>query len=187
LQETINSIETYGYILLFLYSLGGGFVGLVAAGVLSFLGKLSLTTSIIVAFSANFLGDMLLFYISRNNKEMFMPYLNKQRRVYAMSHLLIKKYGDSIVFIQKFIYGVKTLVPIAMALSKYSSFRFNILNLFAAALWAIVVGLGSYYASDVFLDVFGYISDNPYIMPVLLITIIGGAYMYLKRASRKKP
>ena len=56
-----SSLSTYGYIGLFLYSLGGGFVGLLAAGVLSYAGKMDLGTSIAVAFFANFLGDMLLF------------------------------------------------------------------------------------------------------------------------------
>jgi len=42
MEETFSNLETYGYIGLFLYSLGGGFVALLGAGVLSFLGKMDL-------------------------------------------------------------------------------------------------------------------------------------------------
>lgn len=185
MQEVIENIETYGYIILFLYSLGGGFVGLVAAGVLSYLGKLDLLTSMVVAFIANTIGDMLLFYISRFNKDMFDPLIKRQKRVYALSVLLIKKYGNKMVFIQKFIYGVKTFVPIALGLSKYSGVRFTILNIVAALLWAVVIGLGSYFASELSLKIFSFITDNSYIMPILLILILGGIYLYLKKIAYK--
>ena len=49
MQDIINSISTYGYVVLFFYSLGGGMVALIAAGILSFAGKMDITLSIIVA------------------------------------------------------------------------------------------------------------------------------------------
>ena len=59
MQDIINSVSTYGYIVLFLYSLGGGMVALIAAGILSFAGKMDITLSIIVAAVANTIGDTL--------------------------------------------------------------------------------------------------------------------------------
>ena len=64
MQETIDLIAKYGYVILFLYSLGGGFIALIGASVLSFAGKMDLTLSIVVAVIANFLGDLLLFYLA---------------------------------------------------------------------------------------------------------------------------
>jgi len=89
---------------------------LVAAGILSYAGKMDITISIIVAFTANFIGDLTLFYIARYNKSIVMPYIKKHRRKLALSSIMMKKYGDKIIFFQKFIYGVKTLVPIAIRL-----------------------------------------------------------------------
>jgi len=42
MQEILTSLSTYGYILLFVYSLGGGMVGIIAAGVLSYIGKMDI-------------------------------------------------------------------------------------------------------------------------------------------------
>ena len=42
MQEVVNSLEQWGYILLFAYSLGGGYVGLLTAGVMSALDKMDL-------------------------------------------------------------------------------------------------------------------------------------------------
>lgn len=98
MEDIINSLSTYGYIILFLYSLGGGMVAIIAAGILSYAGKMDLSTSIAVAFVANALGDSMLFYMSRYNKAQVMPYLKKHKRKLALSHLLMKKHGDKIIF-----------------------------------------------------------------------------------------
>ncbi|OQX73823.1 MAG: hypothetical protein B6D59_04390, partial [Campylobacteraceae bacterium 4484_4] len=88
MEDLLGSLSTYGYIALFLYSLGGGFFGLIAAGALSYLGKMDISISIGVAAAANYLGDMLLFYMARYNRQMIMPYMRNHRRKLALSHLL---------------------------------------------------------------------------------------------------
>ena len=79
----LSNLATYGYIVLFLHSLGGGFVALMAAGVLSYMGKMDIATSIAVAFTANFIGDALLFYMGRYHKSDVMTYLHKHKRKLA--------------------------------------------------------------------------------------------------------
>jgi len=91
MEDTFSNLATYGYIGLFLYSLGGGFVAIVGAGVLSFMGKMDLTTSMIIAFSANAIGDVMLFYMARYQKSTMMEGLRKHRRKLALSHVMMKK------------------------------------------------------------------------------------------------
>jgi hypothetical protein len=74
MDDMLNNLSTYGYIVLFLYSLGGGFVALLGAGVLSFMGKMDLSLSIAIAMIANFIGDTLMFYMSRYHKREMMEY-----------------------------------------------------------------------------------------------------------------
>lgn len=182
----LNNLATYGYIVLFLYSLGGGFVALMAAGVLSYAGKMDLSTSIAIAFVANFIGDALLFYIGRYHKSDVMNYLHKHRRKLALSHLLMKKHGSWIIFIQKYIYGIKTLIPIAIGLTKYDFTKFNIFNAMAAALWAITVGYGSFLAGNALTSAYNAIAERPYIAPIILFAIIGLLWFYMSRATKKR-
>jgi membrane protein DedA with SNARE-associated domain len=186
LEDTFSNLATYGYIGLFLYSLGGGFVAIIGAGVLSFLGEMDLSLSILIAFVANFLGDFLLFYMARYQKSMMMDGLRKHRRKLALSHVLMKKYGSWIIFFQKFVYGVKTLIPIAIGLTKYDFKRFAVLNVLSAAVWALVFGLGSYYSGSALVKVAGFIGEKPWIAPIILVVFGSALWLYLEKATKRK-
>ncbi|MGP1580088.1 MAG: DedA family protein [Wolinella sp.] len=186
MQETLNSLATYGYIFLFFYSLGGGFVGLVAASVLSYAGKMDITLAIIIASVANFLGDMGLFYLARYQKNEVMRSLIKQRRKLALSHLWMRRYGDVVIFIQKYIYGIKTLIPIAIGFSKYNLWRFCFYNILASVLWGLVIGLGGYVSGELFIRLFEAIAEHPYLMPLLMLGLLGGLWLWMGRVSKKK-
>ena len=186
MEDTFSSLATYGYIGLFLYSLGGGFVALIGAGVLSYMGKMDLTTVMIVAFTANTLGDIMLFYMARYQKSMMMEGLRKHRRKLALAHVMMKKHGSWIVLIQKFVYGIKTLIPIAIGLTKYDFKKFFILNIIGAGIWALVFGLGSYYSGDFLMQLAGIISEKPWIAPIILVVFGGGLWLYMEKATKKK-
>ncbi len=147
MEEILHNLSLYGYIILALYSFGGGMVALAGAGILSAMGKMDITISIAIASIFNFIGDTVLFYFAKTNKKEVLNYLKKHRRKIAYTNIIMRKYGDLAVFIQKYIYGVKTLVPILMGMSKFDLKRFTLLNFFASIIWGLVVGLISYYFS----------------------------------------
>ena len=184
MEDTFSNLATYGYIGLFLYSLGGGFVALIAAGVLSYMGKMDLTLVLLVAFVANALGDVLLFYMARYQKGVMMEGLRKHRRKLALSHIMMKKYGSWIILFQKFVYGIKTLIPIG--LTKYDFKKFAILNTLSAAVWALVFGLGSYYSGEFLTQVAQTITQKPWIAPIILVVFGGLLWIYLTQATKKK-
>ncbi len=186
MEDVLSSLSTYGYIALFLYSLGGGMVAIIAAGVLSYMGKMDIYASIAIAFFANALGDNILFYLSRYNKAEISPYIKKHRRKLALSHVLMKRYGDRIIFFQKFVYGIKTLIPLAIGLTRYSFVKFTILNVISAFIWAILLGYGSYEFGEIFQKSIGYISSRPWIMPFIMLPLLGGIWLYLEKYTKKK-
>ena len=186
MSEMLTSLSTYGYIILFLYTLGGGMVAIIAAGVLSYAGSMNLTLVIIIATISNALGDTLLFYLSRYNKKEIMPYFKKQKRNLALAQILFKKHGGKIILFKKYIYGLKTLVPLAIGLTKYSFYKFSIINIISAFIWALSLGLLSYFSGDVLINLFNLAKQNPLIMPFILLIIIGLIVLYFKQASKKK-
>ena len=173
LQNLSDSIGIWGYVILFFYSLGGGFVALLAAGILSSLesGSLNIFVCILVAGSANLIGSTALFYLSRYQKVEVMRYLKKHRRKIALSHIWIKKFDYFIIFIHKYLYGVKTIIPMVVGFSKYSDRKFVIYNFFASFLWAGLIGALSYAMGDALRRVYERYS-NPYIFASIGVFII---------------
>ncbi len=186
MEDILSSLTTYGYIILFVYSFGGGMLAIIAAGVLSYAGKMDLTTSIVVAAFANVIGSSFLFYMGRYNKKALMPYIKDHRRKLALSHILMKKYGDKIIFLQKFIYGLKTLVPMTIGLTKYPQTKFHIINTISAILWAVILGVGSYKIGDILMRIANYFSENTMLAPLILLSIIGIIWFYFQYATKKK-
>ncbi len=171
-------IRDWGYIALFLYSFGGGFVGLVVAGVLSYAGDLNIVVSMIVAATSNFIGDQFLFYMARTNKVYANDTMKKYGRKVALAHLLMRKYGSMVVFIQKYIYGIKTLIPLAMGLTKYSFQKFTIYNIFATIVWAIVVGTASYMMGEIILT---YAEEYKYYGVAVILAIVFSVSYYFRK------
>lgn len=186
MEDMLTSLVTYGYIGLFIYSLGGGFMALMAASVLASQGKMDLALAMGIAFVGNFIGDTLLFYMSRYHKSDIMGYLHRHRRKLALSHVLMKKYGSWVIFIQKFVYGIKTLIPLAIGLTKYPFVKFSVLNLLAAIIWTLVVGLGSYMAGNILMEAFEIVSGKPYLAPIILVILAGILWFYMSWATKKR-
>ncbi len=180
----MDHLSTYGYLILFLYSLGGGFFALAGAGVLASMGKMDLGLSMAVAFVANFLGDQALLLFTRANRHEVLGYLKKHRRKLAYSHLLMKKYGTWVIFLQKYIYGVKTLVPVAIGLTRYDAWRFGVLNLLSAALWALIVGVTAFLGGKSVMLFLAYVKTRPWILPLTGLAVLAG-FVWLLRTKEK--
>ena len=171
-------IKDWGYIVLFLYSFGGGFVALVVAGILSYSGELNIFITLIVAGVANFIGDQFLFTIARNNKDQARKMMEKHRRKIAMAHLMMRKYGSWVIFLQKYIYGIKTLIPLAMGLTKYEYKKFIFFNFFATIIWTLLIGISAYMLGEL---VYTYIDEfKTYGIAIVVVILLGVLYGFKK-------
>lgn len=171
-------IREWGYLILFLYSFGGGFLALAVAGVLSYAGELNIYISLIVAGTANFIGDQFLFYLARTNKNYAKQMMGKHKRKIALAHLMMRKYGNIVVFLQKYIYGIKTLIPLAMGITKYDAKKFMFFNFFATILWALVIGYAAFALGEL---VYTFTDDfKTYGIAFIIILFIGLSILYRK-------
>jgi len=181
-----STLESWGYLAVAFFAFGGSLFIVAAAGVFSFMGHMDLTTALTVAIISNYLGDMFLFYLGKYQKKEIQPYFAKHKRKIALATLIMRKYGIAAIFIQKFLYGIKTLVPLSMALSKYDFKKFGFYNIFASIVFVLTIGLSAYYSSEFIISVFAYIKINPWIAPVILFSIIGLVWFVMENMTRKK-
>ena len=181
-----SSLEAWGYLAVAFFSFGGSFFIVAAAGVFSYMGHMDLTTALIVAAVANFMGDNFLFYLGKYQKKEIQPYFSKHKRKLALATLIMRKYGVLAIFIQKFIYGVKTIVPLSMALAKYDFKKFVFFNIFASVLFVMVIGLSAYFASESIIAFFNVIKEKPWIAPVVLLSIVGVIWFGMEKMTKKR-
>jgi len=186
LEDTLTSLSTWGYLALAFFSFGGSLVVVAAAGVLSYMGEMNLIVSLVIAIFFNYMGDMFLFYLGKYHKEDIKPYFEKHKRKIALSTLILRKYGILAIFIQKFLYGIKTLVPISMALSRYDFKKFGFYNLFASPFFVIVIMLSAFYAGETIKSLFESFKEYPYVPFLVLFSIIGGIWYAMEHFTKRR-
>ncbi len=182
----IKEWQLLGYVILAFFSFGGSFVWTVAAGIASYFGAMNLWIALAVGITFNYIGDMFLFYLGKYQRDEVKPYFEKHKRKLALSTLIMRKYGVWAIFIQKFLYGIKTLVPISMALSKYDFKKFGFYNIFASILFVSVVMISSYYAGESIRHLLVLFKGKNWILMVILLSLVGAGWFWMERVTSKK-
>ncbi|MDD3325215.1 MAG: DedA family protein [Sulfurospirillaceae bacterium] len=182
----IGWMKEYGYVILFMWSILEGESGLIMAGILSHTGDMNLGIAIFIAGLGGFAGDQIYFYIGRYNKRYVHKILTGQRRKFALAHLLLKKYGWPIIFVQRYMYGLRTIIPISIGLTRYDAKKFAFINLISAWCWATLTIVPAWYFGEHILELLKYAKEHWYFALPLAITVGGGLYYYFHRATQKE-
>ena len=186
MEDTLTNLSTWGYLALAFFSFGGSLIVVAAAGVLSFMGEMNLVVSLVIATVFNYMGDMFLFYLGRYHKEDIKPYFEKHKRKIALSTLILRKYGVFAIFIQKFLYGIKTLIPISMALSRYDFKKFGLYNLLASPFFVVTIMLSSFYAGETIKGLFEAFTEYPWVPFLFLFALVGLLWFAMERLTKRK-
>jgi len=178
-------LKEYGYIVLFAWSILEGELGLIMAGIMSHTGDMFLPIALFVGAFGGFIGDQIYFYIGRFNKNYIHNKLRSQRRKFAIAHLLLKKYGWPIIFFQRYMYGMRTVIPMAIGLTKYSGRQFAIINFISAIFWASMTIIPAYYYGDELLALITWIKCHWFLAIPLIIVIVTTIVYNLNRLEKK--
>lgn len=184
-DKFIYLMKEYGYVILFAWSIIEGESGLIMAGLLCTTGDMSLYIAIFVAGLGGFTGDQIYFYIGRYNKSFVHSKFKGQRRKFALAHLLLEKYGWPIIFAQRYMYGLRTIIPISIGLTRYNSKTFAIINIFSAWCWAAMTIIPVWYFGNEILGLLKIAKEHWYIAIPFLILMGGSISYYFHNATRK--
>jgi len=178
-------LKTYGYIILFAWSILEGEAGLIMAGLLSHTGDMNMYMAIFIAGLGGFVGDQIYFYTGRFNKSYVHRKFKGQRRKFALAHILLQKYGWPIIFVQRYMYGMRTIIPISIGLTRYSAKTFAFINLISAWCWAAITIVPTWYFGEEILIVLKWLKEHwYYALPFALL--IGGSIVYYFHIMTKK-
>ncbi len=175
MEETlVGLLKEYGYVVLFFWSILEGELGLIMAGILSHTGDMDPLLSIVVAGIGGFTGDQIYFYIGRHSRRYIHKKFKKQRRKFAIAHLLLQRYGWPVIFLQRYLYGLRTIIPMSIGLTRYSAAKFALINLLSAWVWAAITIVLAYIFGDTLLRLLEIAKSHWYVaLPVAAATLFG--------------
>jgi len=180
----IDWLKEYGYVILFLWCILEGEMALIMGGILSHTGDMNYFMSIFVAGLGGFTGDQAYFYIGRFNKGLIQRKLHSQRRKFAIAHLLLRKYGWPIIFMQRYMYGLRTVIPMSIGITKYSAKRFALINLLSAWVWAAITITPAYFFGKEILGLLAEAKEHWYFALPLAGAFLYGIHAYFSKLEQ---
>ena len=141
---TIESIiAKYGLFALFA---GAGIEGetvVVAGGLLAHKGLFPLPGAMAAAAAGSFVADQIFFSLGRYFRDKPWVQRAQQKPVFERALGMLERHPIGFIFAFRFIYGFRTISPIAIGTTKVATKLFVAINLVAAIVWGIVfTGIG---------------------------------------------
>lgn len=164
-------ISEYGYVGLFVGCLLEGETLLVLAGFAAHQGYLQLHWVIVVALLGGFLGDQFYFWLGRWRGAWVMSRFPRLAPVFERANILIERYHEVLIVSVRFLYGLRTVGPIAFGMSAVLVWRFMLFNALGAAIWAVGIG-GAGYLFGQAIEL--WLQDLKRVEEVLILAILFG-------------
>jgi membrane protein DedA with SNARE-associated domain len=137
-------LVSYGLIVVYLGVIIEGESVLIAAGFLAHQGVMNPFAVFLAAFAGSVTGDQVMFYAGRYfaGSRMVQQQMARPLSAKVLDHI----HRNEILFILsfRFIYGIRTISPIALGVAGVRPGLYAALNLVSAAVWAAVFTVAGY-------------------------------------------
>jgi membrane protein DedA with SNARE-associated domain len=174
-------LTRYGYAFIVLGTLIEGETVLVVGGFAARRGYLSLPWVIAAAFAGSLAGDQLYFHVARRyGPRLLEKHPSWRRRVAKVSGLL-HRHSTLFILTFRFVYGMRTVSPVAVGLTDISASRFLLLNTCGAALWAVSFGGAGYLFGTALEEILGRIEHEEALIFALLAAVGAGTWLVRRR------
>jgi membrane protein DedA with SNARE-associated domain len=185
-MDLAQLVETWGYPVVFLGTLLEGETVLLLAGLAARTGYLELPWVIATAWAGAVTGEQIWFQVGRHHGERLLrrfPMLkSKARRMSA----LLERYHLPVILSLRFLYGLRTVGPIAVGMSPVPWARFTALDFAAAVVWAAVVASVGYAFGQLVQLWLGDLKRFEQVLVLILIAAGAALWWFRIRASHPK-
>lgn len=147
-MDLASLIEQYGYAAVLAGCLLEGETVLALAGLSAHRGYLALPWVIVIATFGGFIGDQFYFFLGRRFGPRLVSRYPQLEPGIARVDALLDRYGTWLILGVRFMYGLRTVGPIAIGMSRVHWLRFAALNLIGATLWAALIAGAGYLLGE---------------------------------------
>ncbi len=181
-------VSDHGYLVTFLGALLEGETILTLAGLAAHRGYLHLPPLIGLAALGSFIGDQIYFLLGRRFGKRLIARFPRFRPAIRRVDALVVRYAGVAVVAVRFLYGLRTVGPIAMGASRMPWHTFALFNALGAMVWSVIWLIGGYAIGEVFHMLIGDLRDVEVWLfaGVVAAALALGAYLqFSRRASRR--
>jgi membrane protein DedA with SNARE-associated domain len=136
-------IARYGLAAIFIGAGVEGETSVIAGGVFAHKLFFPLWAAVAAAATGSFVADQLFFYAGRHYREHRLVRRMAGKPAYATAMRKLEQHPTAFILGFRFLYGLRTVSPMAVGTSHVKARTFLLLNAIAAAIWAILfTGIG---------------------------------------------
>jgi membrane protein DedA with SNARE-associated domain len=132
-----TAIARYGLLAVFVGAAVEGETAVITGGFLAHQHLLPLGGVMVAATAGSLVADQALFFIGRHYRERPRVRAIASRPAFAKACSMLERYPRRFIFLFRFLYGLRTISPIAIGTSSVPAHIFMLLNLLAAIVWSI--------------------------------------------------
>jgi membrane protein DedA with SNARE-associated domain len=184
-MDLASLIQNWGYPAVFAGSLIEGETILALAAVAAHRGYLALPWVIAVAAAGGFLGDQIYFLVGRFAGDRVLARWPGLRPGAERVRQLLDRYDAPLILGVRFMYGLRTVGPIAIGMSRVHWHRFALLNLAGAIVWAVLVAAIGYALGEALTRVLGDLKEvEEWVFGAVLVAGLAGVAWLRHRGRR---
>lgn len=176
---TIEAIVArWGVAAVFAGAMLEGETAVIAGGLIAHQGFISWPLAFGAAALGSFLADQFFFAAGRRYRDRPLVKRWAQKSAFAKALQLLERYPVGFIFAFRFLYGFRTVSPIAIGTSQVPTARFVPVNAAAAIVWAaIFTGLG-YWFGEAVTEMAGRLRPSRHTLLLGVAALCGGFAMF---------
>ncbi len=180
-------IGRFGYVAVFGGALFEGETMLILGGLSAHRGYLQLPLVMLSAFAGGVLGDQAAYWLGRRYGDRVLARLRAPEAPVQRIRALVQRSAPVAIVANRFLYGLRTIGPVVIAMAGVPPARFAVFNAIGAALWAVaIVGAGYLFGHAV-----EAVLGNARRYEEILFAVVFGAgviaWFTLRRGRRRDP
>jgi membrane protein DedA with SNARE-associated domain len=179
-------VQTWGYPVVFLGTLLEGETVLLLAGFAARAGYLELPWVIATAWAGAVTGEQIWFLVGRRHGERLLERFPRLAPGAGRVRALLARYSLPVILSLRFLYGLRTVGPIALGMSRVPWARFTALDFAAAVLWAVVVASAGYAFGQVLQMWLGDLKRLEHVLALILVAAGAALWWFRIRTSNPK-
>lgn len=177
-------ISQFGYPALVVGLLLEGETVLVLAAFMAHRGYLNLAAVILLGGLVSFASDQFFFWIGRTQGSLFLEKRPAWKFHVEKAKLLLGRNTDLLCLGIRFMYGLRTVLPFVIGMSRFDPKRFGVLNFIGSFLWALLFGLAGNFIGNVMGAIFEDVKEHELAITIGIILAGVAFWLYRRYADR---